>query len=104
MKKIFMAAILLGLLGMILVFHWNVAEVEANDSMKINERKYFTSYVVEKDDTLWDIAERFSTSEYSSIHCYIKEVMESNHLECPEIREGQLLILPYYADEPILDL
>ena len=30
MKKIFMAAILLGLLGMILVFHWNAAEVEAN--------------------------------------------------------------------------
>lgn len=59
MKKLFMAAILLGLLGMILVFHWNAAEVEANDSMKMNERKYFTSYVVEKDDTLWDIAERF---------------------------------------------
>ena len=37
MKKLFMAAILLGLLGMILVFHWNAAEVEANDSMKMND-------------------------------------------------------------------
>ena len=30
---------------------WNTAEVSAKDSMRINERKFFTTYVVEKDDT-----------------------------------------------------
>lgn len=101
MKKLLMMAIILGLLGVILIFHLDAAEVEANDSLRVNERKYFTGYVVEKDDTLWDIAERFSTPEYASNHCYIKEVMETNHLEHLEIKEGQLLVLPYYADEPV---
>ena len=73
MKKLLMMAIILGLLGVILIFHLDAAEVEANDSLRVNERKYFTSYVVEKDDTLWDIAERFSTPEYASNHCYITE-------------------------------
>ena len=56
MKKLLMMAIILGLLGVILIFHLDAAEVEANDSLRVNERKYFTGYVVEKDDTLWDIA------------------------------------------------
>ena len=48
MKKLLMMAIILGLLGVILIFHLDAAEVEANDSLRVNERKYFTSYVVEK--------------------------------------------------------
>ena len=41
------------------------------------------------------------TEEYDTAHVYIKEVMESNHLESTGIIEGQMLILPYYADKPI---
>lgn len=100
MKKLFAFAVILGVLCMVLIFPWNAVEVQANDSMKMNERKYFTSYVVEKGDTLWDIAERFMTPEYESIYCYILEVMESNHLESTNIKQGQLLVLPYYADAP----
>ena len=44
------------------------------------------------------------TPEYESVNCYIREVMESNHLEHTVIKQGQLLILPYYADEPMTDL
>ena len=62
--------------------------------MRTNERKYFTSYIVERDDTLWDIAGRYMTPEYDSIESYIEEVMESNHLHNDRIREGQMLILP----------
>lgn len=81
---------------------WNTAEVSAKDSMRINERKFFTTYVVEKDDTLWDIANNYMTDEYDSIYEYINEVMESNHLENTNIKYGQMLILPYYADVPTL--
>ena len=104
MKKIFVLAVLLGVLFMVFIFPGNAAEVQADDSSRMNERKYFTSYVVEKDDTLWGIAERYMTPESDSVNCYIKEVMESNHLEHTCIKQGQLLILPYYADEPISDL
>ena len=34
---------------------------------------------------------------------YIEEVMESNHLHNDRIREGQMLILPYYSDGPATD-
>ena len=104
MKKLFILAIVLGVLGMVLVFPWNTATAEANDSMRMNERKYFTSYVVQSGDTLWDIAEEYMTEEYASISSYIDEVVSSNHLNQDSIKQGQLLILPYYADEPITEL
>ena len=75
MKKLFVLAVLLGVLFMVFIFPGNAAEVQADDSMRMNERKYFTSYVVEKDDTLWDIAGRYMTAEYHCVNCYIKEVM-----------------------------
>ena len=101
MKKLFFVAVIIGVLVMVLICPWNVAEAEANDSGVSHNKKYFTSYVVEKGDTLWDIAQAYMTEEYDTAHIYIKEVMESNHLESTGIMEGQMLILPYYADEPI---
>ncbi len=104
MRKLFILAVLVGVFAMVFLFPWNVAEVKANESATMNSRKYFTSYVVEKDDTLWDIAEEFMTEEYDSIYVYIDEVMESNHLKSTNIKYGQMLILPYYADAPMNDL
>lgn len=104
MKKLFVLAVILGVLGMVFIFPFNVAEVNATESARTNDRKHFTSYVVEKNDTLWDIAEKYMTPEYESIYEYIEEVMESNHLEDTSIKHGQMLILPYYADAPMTNL
>ena len=101
MKRLFVLAVILGVLGMVFIFPWNVAEVNATEYNQTNERKYFTSYIVEKDDTLWDIAETYITPEYDSIYEYIDEVMESNHLKSTDIKCGQMLIVPYYADAPM---
>ena len=103
MKRLFVLAVILGVLGMVFIFPLNVAEVNATECNHINERKYFTSYIVEKDDTLWDIAETYITPEYDSIYEYIDEVMESNHLKSTNIKCGQMLIVPYYADAPLYD-
>ena len=100
MRKLFVLEVILGVFAMCFLFPWNVAEVKANESLNMNNRKYFTSYVVEKGDTLWDIAEEFMTEEYDSVYLYIDEVMESNHLKSTNIKCGQMLILPYYADAP----
>lgn len=74
--------------------------VSAETSNRVNERKYFTSHVVERGDTLWDICDLYMTEEYSGRAEYIEEVKESNKLESDYIYEGQLLIVPYYADKP----
>jgi len=74
--------------------------VSAETSNRSNERKYFTSHVVELGDTLWDICDIYMTKEYSGKAEYIEEVKASNRLDSDFIYEGQLLIVPYYADEP----
>jgi LysM repeat protein len=104
MKRFFLIAVILGVIGMVLIFPLNIAEVNATESINANSCKYFTNYVVEKDDTLWDIAEENMGPGYDSIYEYIDEVMKSNHLESTDIRYGQMLILPYYTDAPLNNL
>lgn len=61
--------------------------------------KYYTSIVVEKGDTLWDIASRHITPEYANIGEYIGEVKALNHLSGDEIHAGEYLTIPYYSDD-----
>lgn len=76
--------------------------VSASDDLRTGERKFYKSYVVEHGDTLWGIAQEHMTEEYSSIQSYIDEVIEANNLGADYLRDGQLIILPYYADAPEL--
>lgn len=61
--------------------------------------KYYTSIVVEKGDTLWDIANHYITPGYSDISEYIGEVKSLNHLTGDEIHAGEYLTIPYYSDD-----
>ena len=47
MKKLFVLMVLLGVLFIVFISPGNTVEAQADDSMRMNERKYFTSYVVE---------------------------------------------------------
>lgn len=63
--------------------------------------KYYTNITVGVNDTLWDIAEEYIDYEhYTNMNSYIAEVKSINHLdENCMIVAGQMLIVPYYAEE-----
>ena len=54
------------------------------------------SILINDNDTLWDIARRYYTSEYDNINHYIAVIMKANNLTCTTIHSGNYLIIPYY--------
>ena len=100
-KKRLITVIIILALVFIMVFVFGGTKVSADTNLRVNERKYFTSYVVQSGDTLWDIAGNYMTKEYRDRNEYIKEVALSNQMESYDIRPGQLILLPYYADAPL---
>jgi len=62
--------------------------------------KYFKSFEIDKDDTLWSIAkENIDYTYYDNINEYIDEVKSINHLKDDTIKYGQCIIIPYFLDE-----
>ena len=46
---------------------------------------------------MWDIAEKYASSEYESLEAYIREVRRINHLDGDTIYAGSYLCIPYYS-------
>lgn len=67
-------------------------------AQKPDTYKYYTDVTVQKGDTLWDLAMKYMTEEYSGPEEYIREVKKINHLGA-QLDCGQILVLPYYSDE-----
>lgn len=61
--------------------------------------RYYTAVTVRCSDTLWGIASRYLTEEYSSVKAYMKDIMEVNGMKTDAVYYGQKLILPYYSTE-----
>lgn len=59
---------------------------------------YFKSIVIQPGDTLWDIAEEYMSSEYSTVTEYIEELIELNQLDSESIKAGDYLLISYEAD------
>lgn len=66
-------------------------------SASTHNEKYFKCIDIERDDTLWSIAEEYMTEEYASIDEYIEEVKSINALKGDILYNGATLIVPYYA-------
>lgn len=60
--------------------------------------KYYTDIRVQRNDTLWTIAEKYMSEEYKNINEYVREVREINHVG-NQVEYGQRLMIPYYSDE-----
>ncbi len=62
--------------------------------------KYFKTYEVANDDTLWSIAkEHIDYEYYDDVNEYIDEVVSINHLNGDTILYGQSIIIPYFSAE-----
>ncbi len=60
--------------------------------------KYFTSYTIQYDDTMWEIAQNYMDDEhYASVQDYISEVERMNHIDADNIKAGSTIMLPYYS-------
>lgn len=73
-------------------------KTNANDGYK-----YYTDIIIQPGDNLWEIAGKYADPEhYKDISSYIAEVKHINHIENDShIVSGQMIIIPYYADEYI---
>ena len=60
--------------------------------------KYYTEVRVDRGDTLWSIADRFMTEEYTSRRTYVREIQKINNLGC-ELQYGERILVPYYSED-----
>lgn len=71
----------------------------ATEEVTETSYKYFTPYVIQKDDTLWSIAEQYIDYDYyNSIQDYISEVRSINHIYDDMIISGKTIVIPYYSN------
>ena len=61
--------------------------------------KYYTTVYVERNMTLWDIADEYMTEEYKDKRDYIDEVLEINQLASDNLVYGSTICVPYYSSE-----
>ncbi len=77
-----------------------IAPYRTNASSNITSscrNKYYTSIYVNCGDTLWSIADKYITDEYSDNFQYINEIMSINNMHDSGIKSGTKICIPYYA-------
>lgn len=80
------------------IFGSLLSNAKSKDS-ELGQYKYFTSYTVRYDDTMWEIALEYMDEHYDSVQAYIEEVENMNRINADDIRAGSTIMLPYYSDE-----
>ena len=95
-KKYYLIATVL--FAIVIVIMLGVKFVNANDNPNTSKYKYYTSYKIQKNDTLTSIAEEYTQDTNVSVSDYISELKNDNRLKDDEITEGENLIITYYSD------
>ena len=95
-----MITISLIMVSMITVFAVCGLSTNARSASDIQEYKYYTSYELEKGDTLWSIASDNYNKQYDSISSYMEEICIVNSIsEDATLYAGMNLVIPYYSTE-----
>ena len=89
---LFLAAV-----AIIMTFSLGIHTVNASDKEDKTMYKYFTSITVQSEDTLWDIASRYSYNEKPK--SYVNNIMSINNMTDSTIYSGQDIVIYYYSDE-----
>ncbi len=84
-------------LVLILCILFGVNSKKQNAEAATSNQKYYKYITIEKDDTLWTIAEEYCSEEYDSYREYVDEVKFINNLADDTIYYGGQLVIPYYA-------
>lgn len=89
--------VILSILIFVLSYNTNANTVDGKEPVY----KYFTSYQIDKGDTLWTIVVKFNpTFSYKEVMKTVDEIRDINHLGAFEkITAGEHLVVPYYSTE-----
>ena len=93
--RMLIVALILVVVGILIVpiSRFRVAAGEKNHS-----RIEYRTYVVQRGDTLWGLADSYMGENFGNHQDYIEEVMRANGMDRAFVYAGQLLIIPYEAD------
>ncbi len=87
------ASLLAVMLFCIIGNHSRSSQVQASDAYATVT--CYASVYVQAGDTLWEIADEYMDSSYSSKAAYIKEVKRLNHMTNDQLQAGSYIIVPY---------
>lgn len=93
-RRISLCMTILSVSFLLIVFFCNFQVV----AEKPSTYKYYTEVRVDRGDTLWSIADRYMTEEYTSRKSYVREVQKLNNIGC-DVRYGQRILVPYYSED-----
>ena len=94
---------LIAIVAFILIFKISTLSGKAQGE-KEQQYKYYARIEVKYGDTLWSIAGQYMDKEHYTRNSYVKEIKSINHVHDEnEIKEGQMLIIPYYSTKFVKD-
>ena len=82
----------------VFILTMSAGEINAESDLSNNTYKYFTTVYVETGDSLWSIASKYATKEYSDLDEYIREVKKINGLKGTQLKQGSYICVPYYTN------
>ena len=77
-------------------FKAGAISTNAQNSNPEGSEKLYKCVMVEQNDCLWDIADRYMGRGYADKRTYVEEVRQINNLTSDELHFGTYLCVPYY--------
>ena len=59
----------------------------------------YVSVCINKDDTLWGIADKYFSDEFGSVEKYVQEIKRCNGLKSDAIYSGRYIVVPLYIEQ-----